>query len=226
MKKYGNFWVPDIDAKGRRNHKKMQNLFGDKDGSIDPIVKAMADLLAARSEAYSSDQIAIDAGANVGSYTRVLLEYYSRVIAIEPMSDTFRCLERNLHDWGKLDRVNLYNSAVSDAWDYVKIKRGWGRLSMTARVTSGGEISAIPIDELKLKNVGFIKLDVEGFEHKALRGATTTINESKPVVFMEVKPEEEEQSDTPYIAHEYLLSLGYDLENNLGRNWVYYPKSE
>jgi len=44
MKKYGNFWVPDIDVKSRRNHKKMQNLFGDKDGSIDPIVKAMADL--------------------------------------------------------------------------------------------------------------------------------------------------------------------------------------
>ena len=226
MKKYGNFWVPGIDAKGRRNHRKMQNLFGDKNGSIDPIVKAMVDLLDTRSEAYNSDQIAIDAGANVGSYTRVLLEYYSRVIAIEPMSDTFRCLERNVHEWGKFDRVSLYNSAVSDAWDYVKIKRGWGRLSMTARVTSGGEISAIPIDELKVKNVGFIKLDVEGFELKALRGATSTINESKPVVFMEVKPKEKEQSATPYAAHEYLLNLGYDLKHKLGINWVYHPKSD
>ena len=88
MKKYGNFWVPDVDAKGRRNHTKIQNLFGDKDGSIDPIVKAMADLLATRSASYSSDQIAIDAGANVGSYTRVLLGYYSRVISIEPMPGT------------------------------------------------------------------------------------------------------------------------------------------
>ena len=96
---------------------------------------------------------------------------------------------------------------------------------MTARVTSGGDISAIPIDELKLQNVGFIKLDVEGFEFKALRGATSTIKELKPVVFMEVKPKEEE-SATPYAAHEYLLSLGYDVQHKLGINWVYYPTSE
>lgn len=224
MKKYGNFWVPDVDAMGPKNKAKMKKLFGCKDGSIEPIIDAMKSIIEEPFGTYSKDQIAIDAGANVGSYTRVLLDYYSYVVALEPMTDTFRCLERNVHEWGKFDRVNLYNSAVSDAWGYVKIKKSWGRLSMTARVATGGQISAIPIDELKLKNVGLIKLDVEGFELRALKGATETISESKPVIFMEVKPEEEEHSKTPYAAHEYVLHLGYEVAHKMGRNWLYYPK--
>lgn len=223
MKKYGNFWVPDIDTFGWKNKQKMRNLFSEKDGTTDPILNAIHHLIAQAPNLYSSEQIAIDAGANVGTYTKVLLNYYAKVFSFEPLRETFLCLERNMHEIQQLHRVHLFNSAVSDKWEYVKIKRGWARLSMTASVTSGGDISAIPIDELQLKNVGLLKLDVEGYELKALKGARNTILTCKPIIFMEVKPEEEERLRVPYEAHSYVLDCGYEIIQKLGRNWVYYP---
>lgn len=223
MEKYGNFWVPKMDTFGRKNRQKMLNLFGHKDGTIDPLKHAFEYLFNESPHLYSKEKIAIDAGANVGSYSRVLLQYFNNVIAFEPVRETFLCLERNMHEAQQFHRVELYNSAVSDRWEYVKIKKGWARLSMTASVAPGGDISAIPIDELQLKNVGFLKLDVEGYELKALVGAHNTIIESKPIIFMEVKPEEEENLSNPYEAHNYVLNCGYQIVQKLGRNWVYYP---
>jgi hypothetical protein len=41
-------------------------------------------------------------------------------------------------------------------------------------------------DELQLNNIGFIKIDVEGFEYKVLQGLEKTILENKPVLFIEI----------------------------------------
>ena len=41
MKKFGNFWVPDADARGSKNRKKMTALFGSKEGSVEPLELAI-----------------------------------------------------------------------------------------------------------------------------------------------------------------------------------------
>lgn len=225
MQKYGNFWVPRSDTRGLKNKRKMANLFGKKDGSIDPLLHALETLKADRPDLYHPDATAIDGGANVGSYTRVLLKNFERVVCFEPSRDTYQCLERNVHSWGDFHRAHLLNAAVSNEWGYVSLKHKLFRLSMTAQVERGGDISAIPIDALELEKVGFLKLDVEGYELNALKGADQTITRCKPVIFMEVKPEEEELSEAPYAAHKHVLSKGYEVVQELGLNWVYYPKA-
>ena len=39
---------------------------------------------------------------------------------------------------------------------------------------------------MQLNNIGFIKIDVEGFEYKVLQGFENTIINNKPVIFIEI----------------------------------------
>lgn len=223
MKKFGNFWVPDADARGSKNRKKMTALFGSKDGSVEPLELAINHICENKPGLLANAGSAIDAGANVGSYTRVLARHFAAVYAFEPARDTFQCLERNVFENGDYDKVQLYNAAVSDERSYVGVKRSWFRLSITSTVGGKGDVPAVPLDALGLKDLRFLKLDVEGFEYQALLGAKATIEKCRPAVLMEVKPAEEEQLPEPYKAENLLLALGFTAVLTSGINRLYYP---
>lgn len=223
MKKFGNFWVPDADARGSKNRKKMTALFGSKDGSVEPLELAINHICENKPGLLANAGSAIDAGANVGSYTRVLARHFAAVYAFEPARDTFQCLERNVFENGDYDKVRLYNAAVSDERAYVGVKRSWFRLSITSTVGGKGDVPAVPLDALGLKDLRFLKLDVEGFEYQALLGAKATIEKCRPAVLMEVKPAEEEQLPEPYKAENLLLALGFTAVLTSGINRLYYP---
>lgn len=223
MKKFGNFWVPDADAKGAKNRKRMAALFGAKEGSIEALELAIEHIRKNKPALLTNGGSAIDAGANVGSYTRVLAKHFTKVYAFEPARDTFQCLERNVFENGDYDKVHLYNAAVSDERSYVGVKRSWLRLSITSTVSGKGDVPAVPLDSLALDGLRFLKLDVEGFEYQALLGAKATIEKCRPVVLMEVKPAEEEQLPAPYKAEKLLLSMGFTAVLTAGINRLYYP---
>ncbi|MDQ2095256.1 FkbM family methyltransferase [Rhodalgimonas zhirmunskyi] len=224
MYKIGNHWVPSADARGKRNKAKLQKMYIQHNGSVEPLLMAFEKIREAYPNNEMSTKSAIDCGANVGSYTRELSKVFAKTYSFEPSRDTFACLERNVYEWDIYGRTHLYNAAVSDTRGYVGMGRDWGRLSITSRVKGRGDIPAIPLDSLGLNDLGFLKLDVEGFELAALKGATKMIKTSKPVVFMEVKPKEEAKSATPYAAQKYLLELGYEMVAEIGINRLYFPK--
>lgn len=223
MKKFGNFWVPDADARGRRNRTKLQRMYAEDEGTARPLLNAMEAIAAASPDWKPAQMVAIDGGANVGAYTRALAMRFARVISLEPAPDTFACLERNVFDWGLLPKVQTHMAALSDARTHISMGRGFGRLSITSRISGEGPIPALPIDSFGLTQVGFIKLDVEGFELNALKGAQETIRQSRPFVLMEVKPAEEERAAQPYAAERYLLEMGYELMTTMGINRLYRP---
>jgi len=223
MKKFGNFWVPDADALGPKNTKKMTALFGSKEGSVAPLELAINHICENKPRLLANAGSAIDAGANVGSYTRVLARHFAAVYAFEPARDTFQCLERNVFENGDYDKVRFYNAAVSDERSYVGVKRSWFRLSITSTVSGKGNVPAVPLDALGLNDLRFLKLDVEGFEYQALLGAKATIEKCRPAVLMEVKPAEEEQLPEPYKAEKLLLAMGFTAVLTAGINRLYYP---
>lgn len=57
--------------------------------------------------------VALDVGANIGSYTRLLAELVDEVIAIEPVPETFGHLRFNMRSLG-VRNVRLINAAASD----------------------------------------------------------------------------------------------------------------
>lgn len=156
---------------------------------------------------------AVDGGAHVGLWTRIMAQRFARVVAVEPADDTFECLQANV--WGAgLANVNCVQAAlgakaglVSMAIDAQNKARG----NTGARhVRAGGKIPVVTIDSLALEQVGFIKLDIEGSEPDALRGAKDTIKRCHPVILFEDKKLWHRYYGQPKEAcTTVLLSLGY-----------------
>jgi FkbM family methyltransferase len=134
--------------------------------------------------------IAIDGGGHVGTFANVLSARFARVITVEPSPDTFECLQWNLAERGCVN-VEARNVALGDAPGFVamtltddqRLKANTG-----ARfAVPGGTIPVEQIDTWQLPSLGLLKLDVEGAEYVALRGAEQTLRRCRPIVLFENK---------------------------------------
>lgn len=221
MKKVGEFWVPDIDlrrwAKWGKMRRKTLEYYGRGAGAKSDDIRQALSMI-------EGGRVALDGGAHVGAYTRIMLERFETVYAFEPAPDTFAALERNLRDWGVSDRVHAYQVALSDREDKVRMKGRLGRRSVTRRIAGRGEIPAMPIDALGLEELDFLKLDLEGYEYRALLGARETLLRTQPAVLFEDKEYKAELYGDAHGAHEFLESLGARLIARVGKlqnDWLY-----
>jgi FkbM family methyltransferase len=142
-----------------------------------------------------SGNLVIDIGANVGYYTALLSDLVGRdgrVIAIEPVPDTFAILASNVMAFRNRN-VTLLNVAASDAFSMPRISvplwstgiPNWCEAAISAN-GSGTPIVAIPLDGLNIdRRVSLIKLDTEGHELATLRGFARTIQRDKPTLIVE-----------------------------------------
>lgn len=169
--------------------------------------------------------IVIDGGANMGAIT-VPLAYMvgeeGHVHAFEPQEFVRYILS------GNVALNNFYNVTVYDRplgaedgkvlycigkdlkdedgnlfYDAEDQHIGGIELTEEPRFDSDIALKTMTIDSMNLSHVNFMKLDVEGSEVAALKGAKETIEEHQPVMFLESLP-----WDAPKII-EYLRSIGY-----------------
>jgi FkbM family methyltransferase len=154
-------------------------------GTYDPQgVKLMDSLLR------DADRVA-DIGANVGCTALLFAQRAGLVHAFEPAPSTFGLLQRNAlaHD-----NIRVYNFGLGDA-------PGVSQLTFAANDRSGGFVSdktgGLPghvvesieirrLDDIDIGRVDLMKIDVEGFELHALRGARRTLERDRPVVTLEM----------------------------------------
>src|SRR5262245_31746411 len=147
---------------------------------------------------------AVDLGANVGWYTRVLSEAVGasgRVYSVEPIPETFGTLRfcvRRLH----LDNVVLFDCAVSDrdATAVMEVPRydAGGENYYQARIVAPAErrsglrritVAIRSVDSLvgaAPGPVAFVKCDVEGHEAAVVRGARALIARRRPSLCLEI----------------------------------------
>ncbi|MEJ0058460.1 MAG: FkbM family methyltransferase [Terricaulis sp.] len=220
MKQLGEFWIPDVDAEPGSNLERSRANFERGSGfQIAHLEAALRHL--------SMFVLAIDGGANVGSWTRRMAAVFDQVHSFEPAPEVFACLARNIADWGLSDKVILHSTALSDRFEHVAIAaKSPGRRSISSRIEGAGETQAIPIDSLNLPACSFLKLDLEGYEHRALEGASRTIAKHRPWILIENKPEHNVLYGSPDAAERYLESKGYTLVEKIGAkqiDWLYRP---
>ena len=98
--------------------------------------------------------------------------------------------------------LSLMSKGWDDASSSVVSHRG-NFYKTTIYTLTGDEI----IDELKLKNVKLIKIDVEGFELSVLKGLSRTIASQRPVIFCEINKRSEHQIE----FFDLVDSLGYHM---------------
>ena len=149
-------------------------------------------------EIYDGDEVAVkpgdvvlDCGANVGVFTRTALKRGAKlVVAIEPAPATVVCLRRNFEHEIAEGKVIVVPKGVWDHTDTLELNQGdngnttgdsfiFGRDSKS-KVKVPLTTIDILADELKLPRVDFIKMDIEGAEKPALRGAAETIRKYRP----------------------------------------------
>ncbi len=140
----------------------------------------------------------VDAGANVGYHTMLaaqLVGAEGRVVAIEPYSENCRLLLISA-TLNRADNVTLLPVALDE-------RRGWAHLSPhlgsnASFVADGADelargygsvVPTFPLDELVGGPVHLVKVDIEGAEMRAMRGAAALIASQRPVVISEVSDE-------------------------------------
>jgi FkbM family methyltransferase len=136
-------------------------------------------------------EIVLDCGAHIGVFTRVALSAGARkVIAIEPAKDNLECLRRNLESeiadgrvivlpvgvWHQVERRKLRTAPHNSAADTVVMHPEGSHEGEEVQLTTIDRI----VSDLNLDSVDFIKMDIEGSEQNALRGAAATLKKFKP----------------------------------------------
>lgn len=137
---------------------------------------------------------AVDIGANQGVFAYALAAVAEHVIAFEPNPDYAKFAR-----WMLRGRAQVHELALSDkpgrATFYVPssdegmVLHLAGSLKRTHaqfHTIASYEVSVSTLDALELRDVRFIKADVEGSEREVLDGARATIARDRPVILLEL----------------------------------------
>lgn len=162
-----------------------------------------------------------DLGAHYGYYSIGLARRTGstgQVLAIEPLPANFTRLERH-HRMNGLPWLKLIQGAVSDVSGTTAFCGDLQGGDTTVHLPYDGEVlseaaTTIPVrtfrlDELvargEIRAPHFIKVDVEGHGHRALRGAIESIRRTRPVILMGFHSPQETAG-----TEELLRPLGYE----------------
>jgi FkbM family methyltransferase len=149
----------------------------------------------------------VDVGANIGWFSAnaaKLIGPEGRLFSFEPRKDTFRALSRTIEDNGFSEQATLINAAVGEEAGEVFI--GWSpelgnpggtwtlpyaELEHNFR-ESGAALQQTPVvvidDVIGDARVDVMKIDKEGAEPIAIRGARGLLRRQRPIILCELNP--------------------------------------
>lgn len=147
---------------------------------------------------------AVDVGGWFGPWTQRLLTLADRVVTIEAVPVMADLLRRTF------PHAQVVQAAASDQCGRTRIwipRTGPYPGTSTLRTISGTPITVpeITLDSLELKNVRFIKMDIEGHELAALHGARQTIERDLPHLLLELESRHQDVA----LVLDLLTILGY-----------------
>lgn len=144
--------------------------------------------------AVGQGDVVIEVGANIGTHTVALAKKAGptgRILAFEPQRIVFQTLCANLA-LNSISNTHCFHSALSDTEgelsvppvDYTR-PANFGGLGMAA-AGRGEPVAARLLDGIgRLPRLKLIKIDVEGMEVAVIRGASKTISEHRPALYVE-----------------------------------------
>jgi FkbM family methyltransferase len=153
--------------------------------------------------------LAIDIGAHVGLWSRVMAHDFEQVMAFEPLRTHIDCFQRNMHG---LMNVSLFAYALSDRPDELTIHMPPDNTGHSHVSSTGERVRAVKLDSFRIdRRIDFMKIDVEGWELPVIEGAYETIMSDRPVIIIEQKPHgnAERYGWKQHAAVEKLKAWGY-----------------
>jgi FkbM family methyltransferase len=171
--------------------------------------------------------IVLDCGASDGDFTREALQAGAgKVVAIEIAPTSAECIRRNLAAEVASGRVVVYPKGVWDRDDSLDLNvddTNFAANSVVMHSDSSHASVRVPLTtidrivaELNLPRVDFIKMDVEGAEIPALRGAHGTLVRYKPRLAIATEHKPDDQYNIPAAVRgarpDYQMECGPCLE--------------
>lgn len=184
MKKVAGIWLPDDDrhfAKHLAAGPKFEGAGTYQYAKIRAILEFIPN---------KRRRVALDIGAHVGLWARVLAREFQCINAFEPVPELLACFDLNTDH---LSNVEVWPCALSDSEGVIQLIRPDGN-SGNWHVLSDGEkpkyeASTFPLDHhtFDFSDVDLIKIDVEGWELPVLKGAKQLLDRCKPFIVIEQK---------------------------------------
>ena len=177
----------------------------------------------------------LDVGCNIGSWLLPMAQRYqqNKILAFDCQPVTIECVNQTIQ-LNCLKNVQTECCVVSNCLEqvtYNKINYNWGAnfgayefeppyRGSDFNGQSTVELDTIAtktIDSLNLDQVVFIKLDIEGMEYKALKGAVDTIQRCGPFIAFE-----NHKTDSNSVE-QLLKDLNYIIYDSLGQMTLAFP---
>lgn len=158
-------------------------------------------------------RVAVDGGAHVGTWSIPMAKIFRTVHAFEPSGDTFAALQANLEKRGvknvkarevALGKVESQGAMTLDGDERAKQMGNLGARHLGA----GSSVRVVPLDSFELDVLDLLKLDIEGGEVDALKGAEETLRRCKPIVLFEDKNLWKRYGYGRRAPHDFLESIG------------------
>ncbi|NKB51939.1 MAG: FkbM family methyltransferase [Rhizobiaceae bacterium] len=174
-------------------------------------------------------RICLDIGANIGNHALVFADHFDRVEAFEVNPRTFKLLSFNAE---LNEAIHPHNIGVSDSKGEMigqgtmrnmasfSLEPGW-----TPEVNQSMTVEVDRLDDMltdeQQSQVDFVKIDIEGHEPAALRGAADFLTRHSPVITIEIDKSlvENGQTTATQMLNEYGYVYAYEMadESFLGR---------
>ena len=145
----------------------------------------------------------IDVGAWCGTWSKAIEPFAKKVIAFEPDSVHFECLQRNC-----VVNCDARMEAVGSELKQISLTED--NFTQAKRIDKQGNINMTTLDKLQIKDVDMIKIDVEGYEMEVLKGAEQTLNSVK-YLMIELNNNTKKYGSSNLEIESHIASLGYKL---------------
>ena len=142
--------------------------------------------------------IFMDIGANVGHHSIFLSKFASQVLAFEPYPKVNMQFKQQIAH-NNISNIQIFETGLSDRRETLNYyaptgnNEGIGSFdesSISKGNTSYGKLELQEGDQViesdSWKDIKLIKIDVEGFEKKVIKGLSRTIEEERPVIVCEI----------------------------------------
>lgn len=180
----------------------------------------------------------IDCGSNYGFYSLFTAKhkFQNKVVAVEASKKTTQLLQNNII-LNNLNNISVYNNALSDTdnqkvifnesfndWESSLSHQDF-KLSNQENVDTKKIDTIIEENKPSTDQILVIKMDIEGNEFKALRGAYMTIETYEPIIIIEfsrfIFNEEKSKEFLSYFLKKFDYKI-YDIKNmNISENKIF-----
>ena len=186
----------------------------------------------------NSDSVVIEGGCHIGTHSIKLSKLSKKLICFEPLKQSNDLLKQNLLI-NDCNNATVYDAGISDTIS--KTKFAWvpfGNVGASGlhdnpmgiigdgKIYECHDIDLKSIDCLGLEQLDFIKLDVEGYETKAICGGIDTITKYRPIIVLECWSSHQGGYDLEHTKMKFkmLIDIGYTV-TQIGNNpdWLFLP---